>query len=54
MVRQQIGERNFHSFYQILSGLDNATIQEWDLSRNYGDYFYLNQGKMNNATQVFF
>ncbi|KAI1721328.1 myosin head (motor domain) domain-containing protein [Ditylenchus destructor] len=49
VVRHQAGERNFHSFYQLLSGLDDATLNDWQISKNFMDYFYLNQGGTKNA-----
>jgi len=44
VVRQQAGERNFHSFYQLLSGIDSRRLSEWGLSRQADEYYYLWQG----------
>lgn len=43
VVTQQIGERNFHSFYQLLS---NKTLaSEYGLNLKPEDYYYINQGQ---------
>jgi myosin-1 len=42
VIKQQLGQRNFHSFYQLLSN-DN-TLQEYGLYLQLEDYYYLNQG----------
>ena len=43
VVKQQPGERNFHSFYQLLYGETN--LQEYGLHLTADDYYYVNQGK---------
>ena len=44
VVKQQVGERNFHSFYQLLFG--NARLTEdFGLSRTPDEYNYVNQGR---------
>ena len=47
VVKQQIGERNFHSFYQLLLGENN--LQEFGLNLRPESYHYVNQG---NCCQV--
>jgi len=44
VVKQQEGERNFHSFYQLLNGAPPETLKELYLDRKAGDYHYANQG----------
>ena len=43
VVKQQIGERNFHSFYQLLFGETN--LNEYGLHLKPEDYYYISQGK---------
>ncbi|CAF1126177.1 unnamed protein product [Rotaria sp. Silwood1] len=42
VVKQQLGERNFHSFYQLLYGENN--LQEYGINLKAEDYYYINQG----------
>ncbi|KAL9968381.1 hypothetical protein ACROYT_G026748 [Oculina patagonica] len=44
VVKQQEGERNFHSFYQLLNGAPAETLKELYLEEKAGDYHYVNQG----------
>ena len=41
-------ERNYHIFYQILSGLDASTLKEWKMSKNIKNYRYLTTEKVLN------
>ena len=38
VVQQQEGERNFHSFYQLLQGAPENELKNLHLSRNLSDY----------------
>ncbi|XP_054168663.1 unconventional myosin-Id-like [Oppia nitens] len=44
VVGQQTGERNFHSFYHLLSGASDQTLNKFGLKRDPNSYFYLKQG----------
>jgi myosin-1 len=44
VVFQQKGERNFHSFYQILSGSPEDKLSRYGLSRDASAYTFLRQG----------
>lgn len=44
VVYQQHGERNFHSFYQLLLGAPDSTLSEYHLTRKPESYFYASQG----------
>ena len=43
VVHQNKGDQNFHIFYQMISGLDEATLQQLQLRRDPSFYNYLNQ-----------
>ena len=43
---QQEGERNFHSFYQLLYGCTDQRLSQLSLSRDASQYFYLRQGNV--------
>jgi myosin-1 len=42
VVKQQLGERNFHAFYQLLS--NDKILQEFGFYLQPEDYYYINQG----------
>ncbi|GMM31251.1 myosin 2 [Martiniozyma asiatica (nom. inval.)] len=44
LVYQQATERNYHIFYQMFAGLNDAAKAEFGLS-SIDDFFYVNQGK---------
>lgn len=45
---QQQGERNFHSFYNLLYGASDSELSELGLkSSDLGKYVYINQGGLN-------
>ena len=45
VVHQNVGDQNFHIFYQLISGLDELTLQKLQLRRDSSVYYYLNQGE---------
>jgi myosin heavy subunit len=44
IVHQSAGERNFHIFYQLLSGSDEELLEKLHLKRNFADYSYMSGG----------
>lgn len=50
VVTQQKGERNFHSFYQLLYGCVDQRLRDFGLQRDANNYNYLKGG---NVTKVF-
>ncbi|XP_033097295.1 unconventional myosin-Id-like isoform X2 [Anneissia japonica] len=55
VIRQQAGERNFHSFYQLLCGGTDQQLAAFKLERNPEMYHYVNQGnsvKLNQQDMV--
>jgi myosin-1 len=51
VVHQQTGERNFHSFYYLLNGIDEKKLSSYNLKRNCSNYIYVNQDSNNNDGQ---
>lgn len=47
VVHQNEGDQNFHIFYQLISGLDELTLNKLQLRRDSSVYYYLNQGETN-------
>lgn len=44
IISQVPGERNFHIFYHILEGADDAELARLELKRDLGSYYYLSNG----------
>uniref|UniRef100_A0A1I8PHP1 Myosin motor domain-containing protein n=1 Tax=Stomoxys calcitrans TaxID=35570 RepID=A0A1I8PHP1_STOCA len=51
VVQQQAGERNFHSFYQLLRGASDNELRQFSLNRDPSKYHYTNQGSMDILTE---
>ncbi|CAG9860573.1 unnamed protein product [Phyllotreta striolata] len=49
VIHQQQGERNFHCFYQLLSGATEDMLRKFHLTRDSQQYFFVKQG---NAARV--
>ncbi|XP_071825840.1 unconventional myosin-Ib-like isoform X2 [Apostichopus japonicus] len=52
VVSQAKGERNFHIFYQLLSGGTDVLIEELGLDRDPEKYFFLNQTNVKRIADV--
>ena len=50
VVSQHSGERNFHSFYQLLYGCSEQRLRELGLSRDANHYHYLRQGNVQKVS----
>jgi len=46
VIKHAETDRNFHIFYQLLAGADDALLSSLDLERDAGKYRLLNQGKV--------
>lgn len=44
IVHQNSNERNFHIFYQLLKGADDALLENLHLKRDLNAYTYLSHG----------
>ncbi|XP_030751648.1 unconventional myosin ID isoform X2 [Sitophilus oryzae] len=49
VTTQQAGERNFHCFYQLLTGANEDLLKRLSITRNPDQYFFVRQG---NAAKV--
>ncbi|XP_044735340.1 unconventional myosin IC [Chrysoperla carnea] len=49
VIHQSTGERNFHIFYQLLSGATQDELNEYHLKRDYSSYVYLSNGEKDNG-----
>ncbi|XP_006898663.1 PREDICTED: unconventional myosin-Ig [Elephantulus edwardii] len=49
VLKQHVGERNFHSFYQMLQGCEEELLQKLHLQRNPALYNFTRQGAGLNA-----
>ena len=46
VINQQLGDNNFHAFYQLLKGANEQQLSKLKLTRNPHDYAYLCQGRV--------
>jgi myosin-6 len=51
-VHQQAGERNFHAFYQLLSGGDSKTLETCGLTRDPNNYAYLRGNGVHKVASI--
>ncbi|KAJ8922250.1 hypothetical protein NQ315_004187 [Exocentrus adspersus] len=53
VISQAPGERNFHIFYQLLIGADDALLDQLSLKRNLGSYYYLSNGVNGTSAGIY-
>lgn len=54
VVNQNVGERNFHIFYQLLAGASEEQLKQLQLTRALDNYNYLSDGvRTFNSKQEF-
>jgi myosin I len=51
VVHQETNERNFHIFYQLIMGADDALLDELGLERDLKKYKYLSNSDIDTTTQ---
>lgn len=52
VIHQSRGERNFHIFYQLLTGGDEVLLRDLQLKRNFDTYYYLTDGGNGNVKRI--
>nr|CAD7410711.1 unnamed protein product [Timema cristinae] len=52
VILQQAGERNFHSFYQLLSAASDSEAKSLSLTRDPEAYFYTRQGNSSKVEAI--
>ncbi|KAF5295154.1 hypothetical protein FQR65_LT10542 [Abscondita terminalis] len=52
VVYQQAGERNFHCFYQLLTGANEDLLKKLHLNRTVNNYYYIQQGQASKVDSV--
>lgn len=52
VIYQQPGERNFHCFYQLLTGATEDILKKLFLNRNVNSYYYIQQGQASKVDSV--
>lgn len=52
VIYQQPGERNFHCFYQLLTGASEDLLKKLFLTRNTNNYYYVKQGQAAKVESV--